>query len=525
VNRFKSNKTTHRAPLELNKHFGNGIFTAPLSTRKKDLAFFNKPDANISSTEIKLKEVIEESRSFLAKKNRSSASSKVRHNSKDYPKTYINGVKEFDVKRDNMENNGGDLSNTFRKRYDQKVSYMSVAAEESKEVESPIFLYSETESRELMSSLTTEELFKNYTKNITMKELNENYTITKRSLITCLRYINFTELMQQLKINSKNNRITKENFITTISNMIIKINNVNSRLIQQRLKKVFNLIKGTEEELSLSEIAVGLVILCKGQPKDKISIALNYMECNNKITYKLIAKFLNEIFRVLLKENIVFVVNVNIVPEEFSKMTAIQCFDDLNKPYDSAITVNEFVDWFSSQVKTLVPKCKKLKTKYEISEGKGRFLERSKISPDLIKDSIDSDIIKHSIYSDTSSPFKLNSPELDTVFNKAHIKVSIDSHYPNPKDFERGLRSPMKLPESVSSSTQDDLHTMKKQWSHFLDHYYESYGFYPPPPLFQAPEKACESKSKQERNKKQILKTNSRHGRVRSDLIPTYYAV
>eukprot|EP00826_Nyctotherus_ovalis_P011093 TRINITY_DN12895_c0_g1_i3.p1 TRINITY_DN12895_c0_g1~~TRINITY_DN12895_c0_g1_i3.p1 ORF type:complete len:432 (+),score=92.01 TRINITY_DN12895_c0_g1_i3:24-1298(+) len=393
----------------------------------------------------------------------------------------------------------GNLSNTFRRQ-----TYLSPDKKEAKENESPIFLCSQTESNELMSSLTTEELFKDYTKQISMKDLNENYTTTKRSHITCLRYIKFDELLQEFeKSANKHGRISQKAFISTISNMVTKANKLSGRLIKQRLERVYELLKESKEaELSLKELA-GLSVMCKGQAKTKIRAALHYMGANsNKLTFNLILRFVCGVFRLLLQENVNFAVNVDIGSEEFGKMTAMQCFDDCNAPYDSCITIDNFTSWFSSQVKTLVPKCKKLKANCEASGEKACFLETLKIDSELIMNSIDSD---------GSSEFKFDSPNPRANESKGMPSTC----------YRKGQVNDALV--GISADPQD----MKSQWNYFLNHYYATYGFYPPPPLFQLSENGYTMKVSAENSdsRKTKFTPSTRHNRTRSNYISAYNAV
>ena len=287
---------------------------------------------------------------------------------------------------------------------------------------------------DLLPSSRTEDIFDEYTKKDPINQQYEKNYLLQLSLSTYLRYISLKDVLYELQSMSikKSNRISKQDFISVIISLAGDLTREDT--YNQDIETLYDaFIEENTHRLSIEDLAGGLAALCAGRMEDKIGIAFVYTGSKNgKVNYAMVFKFLLSLYKVFLSQPVSSLRNSKIEAEELSRMTVMQCFDEHERDYSQVLTINEFISWFMSEVKTLVPA-------YECFET-----SKIDLSPGSNMD---------------SSGFQAES-----VYSK-----------------EEALYSPS-IDEELTPCT--DPQESQRQWRTFLDNYYQMYGFYPPPPPF-----------------------------------------
>jgi len=206
-----------------------------------------------------------------------------------------------------------------------------------------------------LPSARTEDILKDYLKKDT-KQKKTCSLILKISYMSYLRYIRLKNLLYNLEKVS--DLITVKDFIRVIKSLAedkgFKGNHYRKEEIISRVFDTINSHKA--KALSIRELAGGLSILCSGTMHERIKVALVYIGAKrNLITIDIAFQFLLSLYKVILLESPSLVKNGNITPHELAKITASQCFAYYRK--SDRISIEEFVQWFPSHVKTLVPQC------------------------------------------------------------------------------------------------------------------------------------------------------------------------
>jgi len=306
-----------------------------------------------------------------------------------------------------------------------------IEIKENKEINSPMFKgrkgkHNESDS-EFISTLQLENLFHDYLQ----KDVKHNEALsTLMSCTSCLRYLNFKSVIKKLSLRRC---ISKYEFVKSITKLLQTIG-FTFDVGNLELGRIYNIINPKNE--SLKELIGALSVLCSGDIKEKIKISFSFISNNNtNVTIDRLVVYLVSAYKVLLEQNGNTARITSIAPEELAVMTAQQCFDDNNKAYTQTLMIEEFVNWFSSHKRTLIPQ-----------------VHRSNES----KVSIDS--------------YSVNNEGKEAQCNKESQQVI--EHCPEPSIYTfRNLGSQPK--------------EAQKQWEQFLTHYYSRYGFYPPlPPTF-----------------------------------------
>jgi len=276
---------------------------------------------------------------------------------------------------------------------------------------------------------------------------------------TCLRYIELKEVLSSLVKSANNSIITKEKFITVVLKLVkTKGFNISKAKQKESLELLFKKLKGKE----LKELAGGLAIICKGS--EKIRTALSFINPKETyLSYKTIYTLLLPIYR-LLEEQVPYSIK-KITPEDLSRTTALQFIEQ----YNQDLTIIGFAKWFSSQPKTLTP-CYKQPSHH-------------KNSPEEIEIEIHIEPIKPSPEQSLNLS-KTSSEEPNNSFNFSHM---------NPLD-------------------------TKRQWDSFLTDYYNTYGFYPPPPPLY--NNTSRNESNKLKNKPYINQCKSQKGKITKTYCP-----
>lgn len=203
-------------------------------------------------------------------------------------------------------------------------------------------------------TIRADEIFKDYVKNTSGRGAGRKDQCASVGVLTCLRYVEFKEVLKRLSAVGKRmrGRITKVDFICEITSLA-KFNGFAVIPKATALSNLYDLIhEKCGENMSLKDMAGSLSILCKGNSREKISLALQYMGVE-EIALNDITKLLVSIFKILLRQMPNSLRSENITASELSRMTALQCFEDCGRGVKGRLSAEEFVDWFSSQAKTL----------------------------------------------------------------------------------------------------------------------------------------------------------------------------
>eukprot|EP00826_Nyctotherus_ovalis_P012534 TRINITY_DN13322_c0_g1_i6.p1 TRINITY_DN13322_c0_g1~~TRINITY_DN13322_c0_g1_i6.p1 ORF type:complete len:294 (+),score=34.13 TRINITY_DN13322_c0_g1_i6:73-954(+) len=198
---------------------------------------------------------------------------------------------------------------------------------------------------------------------------------------------------------------------------------------------------------SLKELVGALSILCSGNIKEKTALSLSLISGrSNGLSLDNLVTYLVSAYKVLLEKSESTVKITNITPEELAVMTAQQCFEDNNKACTQSIAIEEFMAWFSSQTKTLIPQVHR---SHPSKASQDSYCIEQFSTPNL------------QLFND-QEPDNENTPQPAQNCPKP-------SHYPEPSIYT--FRNLCGQPGE-----------MQEQWEQFLIHYYSMYGFYPPPP-------------------------------------------
>lgn len=306
--------------------------------------------------------------------------------------------------------------NTFRKLREDLIRDMKVA--------NPLPHNSEQHYKGMEGSrLNATESSKN-----NMKAYKNNRLLAM-SANTCLRYMKLKELLSNLAKPASNSRLTKEKFIAVaLRQSKLKFSRAGAGIVKEELEELYVALRGKQvREVQVKELAGGLAILCTGSVGDKIKTALSFISPKQKfLNFKTIFTLLLPIYRLLLEQVPESIRRKKITAEDLSTMTALQ-FLDQRTP-----TCECFTSWFTSQAKTLVPRCS----------------QSPRNGPEEIEVEVE--------------PVHTSSSELSLSLSRTSVE-------------ERKLESAQDL------SYANPLDT-KRQWDSFLRDYYDVYGFYPPPP-------------------------------------------
>jgi len=169
---------------------------------------------------------------------------------------------------------------------------------------------------------------------------------------TCLRYVKLKEILNKLEdiAIQHYNTITKVDFIrTTITFIRFKGLSISTPI--PYLSQLYDIIKG-KEKTSVEELAGALSVLCSGSTEERIKTSLLYIGVkNNLITSKIVRTYLLSLYRLLLRSEALKADNVT--AEELARVTALKCFEVNGNA--KTIRIEDFIRWFSSQAKTLIP--------------------------------------------------------------------------------------------------------------------------------------------------------------------------
>ena len=348
-----------------------------------------------------------------------------------------------------------ELSYVFNKNLKKQESICS--KENIQEMESPIFNElrrhhkKSIKKNDVMSSVQINELFNEYVHNKNERKIRDKTTYMELSIRTCLRYLSLKDVLNELEETyvSNNNKMTKNKFVHGIFSLL-KIHGFNSNSAIENLEGLYDIIKGLKQRLTLEELAGCLSVLCSGSSEERIKTALLYIGAKDgKASFVVIRSYLSSLYRLLLQSEALKADNVTV--EELGEATARRCFEDNNCV--GRILSTDFIRWFSSQTKTLTPQ-------YHASNvSKAEEIEIKVEKIESIED-----IISESIEFDNYGERQLQSP--NSEISEDNIKLS---------------------PKSILS----DPKIMEQQWKEFLSNYYQTYGFYPPPPpsLWKPPTK------------------------------------
>ena len=353
-------------------------------------------------------------------------------------------------------------SQTNEKENISKDKYLVERAFPSQEIYESYSKIKDYETNELNNNFKsanyrTEEAFNEYTKKVSEdQEIDIDYVLQVSSA-TCLRYIKLKELICELENTSIKGRINRENFVGTVV-FLAKENGL--AIGAARIEEIENLYDSFRENphtvLELKDLTGALSVLCSGKLEEKIRIGLNLS--HDKISIECAVQFLESIYKLLLTQIPNSVKKFNIGPKELSKMTILQCFDDHKRAYKEPLTINEFIDCFLSQVKTLDPQCESTmignKSRTDIS-----IIDEPKNGIDN-EYSQDVDSFKIGPNLPQNQPLELSCNEEEFLYMKSD----------NPFDLQSAFNPCCK---SI---------TDKNQWIKFLNYYYSLYGNYPPPP-------------------------------------------
>ncbi|MEI8210316.1 MAG: BREX system P-loop protein BrxC, partial [Methylococcales bacterium] len=188
---------------------------------------------------------------------------------------------------------------------------------EEKEIESPIFVCTQTENtiisekeelekNDFMSTLQTEELFKKYIhKETTVPKTNKNITI-ETSFGTFLRYIDIKDVLNELDAIAATGKgeISKEEFTTAIDG-IATIETVKTGGLSASEKGGLNTLYDTindygKQKLKLEELVGGLCALCMGSLQDKMKSSFAFIKPNEtNLSFDKVLIFLESLFKIL----------------------------------------------------------------------------------------------------------------------------------------------------------------------------------------------------------------------------------
>eukprot|EP00826_Nyctotherus_ovalis_P017578 TRINITY_DN15181_c0_g1_i2.p1 TRINITY_DN15181_c0_g1~~TRINITY_DN15181_c0_g1_i2.p1 ORF type:complete len:451 (+),score=83.56 TRINITY_DN15181_c0_g1_i2:131-1483(+) len=310
------------------------------------------------NTEERFKDLISESRDFLLRQRRVSVLGKRQDNGLGRTQCLHLKLREESTKclKISVLNSLLDNENTTKPSTSNTPNYFPATEPESKPFTTayksatiPVDTFNNSED-----TIQAHEIFNDYIKNASNRGSGRKDLRGSVAVLTCLRYVEFEEMLKRLSAVSKRTRgkITKVDFICEITSLA-KFNGFAVIPKAAALSSLYDLMhEKCEENMSLKDIAGGLSILCKGSSKEKIRLALQCMGVE-EIAFSDLNKLLASIFKILLRQIPNSLRSENITASELSRMAALQCFEDCGKGVKGRLSVEEFVGWFSSQAKTL----------------------------------------------------------------------------------------------------------------------------------------------------------------------------
>eukprot|EP00826_Nyctotherus_ovalis_P020868 TRINITY_DN16629_c0_g1_i1.p1 TRINITY_DN16629_c0_g1~~TRINITY_DN16629_c0_g1_i1.p1 ORF type:complete len:499 (+),score=64.01 TRINITY_DN16629_c0_g1_i1:194-1690(+) len=216
--------------------------------------------------------------------------------------------------------------------------------------------HSRTAKADLLPSERTENILKEYLKRDSRKK--KSSLILQISCASCLRYIKLKELLYTLEKVSGNGLVSKKDFAGVVQ-VLARTKGLDTRscIQEEAINKVYDAVNGGDAKaLSIKELAGALSPLCSGTINEKIKTALKCIGSKEgKTTFSTAFQFLQSLYKLLLQKSLSLVKNGGITPTEVSRITARQCFADHKTDTSMAISTDNFIQWFLSHVKTLVP--------------------------------------------------------------------------------------------------------------------------------------------------------------------------